>query len=275
MSILLLFIFVAAIPLAAFILVAYSLISFYNQELAAIKSEAFPHKYLGDRFYGQFMVLTAYAAPPFIYGFLVFTLIILNRSIIDSSIMENLALAACLALGMSSTLAIIAHQPIVKAAIKDMIWRSGPPKEIKELEKINKWVSEHGGSPFSKYMILCMNVQLAPIFGLLFAILLMVGSGIIPDDAGGETTEETTIIKEPIDRLNLTVVDSETFIQGGVMLGIFSSGTLLYTFLIQRVEGDLLEGDVFKKKCIYGSPGIILQIIGLVIGIYYILPILS
>ena len=279
MDLAILFLISTGIPISIFMLVALTLFKTYKTELEVIGNEIHPDKYLGKKFFGQFMVLTAMAATPIIYGLLTFTLITMNESPLDPSVVNNLALAACISVGLSGGLVIFAHLPLVKNAIKILIWSKSPPKNIDTPEKRMKWYAKHGGFPFSKFMALNANTQLSAIFGLLFAVLILVSFGMLDSGdsmvvEGDNTTsedlqqsEESVMVIE-----NITLEESEQLVNAAILLGIFNFGCLLYAFGVLRVEGDLEAKGVFNRKLIYGIPGIIIQVVGLIIAMNYLLP---
>jgi hypothetical protein len=281
MDVFTLFLISTGIPIFVLIVVMISLFKAYNTELAAVESELNPDRYLGKQFRPQFLVLISIGITPVIYGGMVFALILINNSPLEPQILDNLALAAVISVGLSGTLVILANLPLVKNAIKTLIWSKRPPKNIDTPEKRMRYYQKHGGFPFGKIMVLNTMPQLSVIFGLLFAILLMVSFGMLESGNSIKIEGENVTQDDAVDDgagyvviENITLEESEDLVTGAVILGIFSSGCLLYTFGILRVQGDLDDSNMFGKVLISGSPGIVVQIIGLVIGLYYLVPFL-
>lgn len=259
MDIINLMLIAVGIPLVALVFVVISILSTYREELEAIDQEMNSERYEGRRFFGKLMVFLALPQPCVIYGILVVLLIWIGWESVVGETMGNIALAACLSVGLSCTFSIIAQQPLLKEAVKVLIWKDRPPKGMTDFEQLHQWYKDHGGYPFGKLLVANVFVHTMAIYGLLFAELLLVFSGIIGegDEAG---------------QIAFTLQQSESLLNAAIVLGASSSGALLSAFGLLCVKGDWADPQLFGRRMLHATPGAVIATIGLAFAFMTLMP---
>lgn len=185
-----------------------------------------------EKISGKTLIYTVFSLHSFALPLIVAMLIIAFRPL--TSIQQRVAAGGLLAVGMSSMFANLGRSLFYE-------------------ESMSGLNEEEGGSPkyFGRYHLFMALLDTTAIYGMLYAVLGLVFSGVLD-----RTSEQ------------ITMAAADFFFTGGVILGISAVGAVIMGFVFKRSKPVYENPDYFGKKMVITVTPHLINMVGLTIAIF-------